>query len=381
MRTAQATGVALDVPRGGRGPRHRRPRSHRLARRTAGAAVLSAGLLFPAFSVSSLFDLPPPVDVRVQGTLHVFEAGTTYLDAVLALHLEPRAGSLLDVEGLALAPGRYPGKILLDGAVYQGDRRLVEGDRIWVVDGKDHTEGVVQTNVTVPGDRPSDPQFDLAVAPGVQVVTRGALSGKLVSSVFHPTGPVVIPKTVALTFDDGPWPGQTDRILRILATFHATATFFEVGYLVDRSPDLVRAEAAAGMAIGDHTWDHPLSPPFGRQPDDEARSQIARAADALSSLGVDAKLFRPPGGSYGDATVAVTEGLGMRMVLWSVDPRDWAPGATKKTIVKRVLSNVQAGSIVILHDGGGDRSATIAALPGIIKGIRAKGLSLVTIAP
>ena len=126
MRTAPPRGVRLDAPPRRRGPRHRRPRTHRVARRAAAAAILSAGLLFPAFSVSALFDLAPPVDVLVQGKLHVFEPGTTYLDAVLALHLEPRAGSLLDVEGLALAPGRYPGKILLDGSTLDGDRRLVE---------------------------------------------------------------------------------------------------------------------------------------------------------------------------------------------------------------------------------------------------------------
>ena len=356
-------------------------RTHRLARRAAGAAILSAGLLFPAFSGSNLFDLPPPVDVLIQGKLHVFEAGTSYLDAVLALHLEPTAGSLLDVEGMVLAPGRYPGKILLDGEVLDGDRRLGEGDRIWVVDGKDHTEQVVQTTVELPGDRPSDPQFDLALAPGEQIVTRGEISGKLVSSVFHPTGPAVIPKAVALTFDDGPWPGQTDRILQVLAKFHAKATFFLVGYLAQRSPDLIRAEAAAGMTVGDHTWDHPLTPPFGQQPAAVARSEMSRTQALLSSTGVQTKLFRPPGGSFGDATVGIAQDLGMRVVLWSVDPRDWEPGVTKKRIVKRVLANVRAGSIVILHDGGGDRSATIAALPGIIKGIRAKGQSLVTIAP
>jgi peptidoglycan/xylan/chitin deacetylase (PgdA/CDA1 family) len=358
-----------------------RPRLVNAARRAATAAIVSAGLIFPLVSVADLADLPPTVDVLVQGKLHVFQPGTTYLDAVLTLHLQPRAGNLVDVEGAVLAAARYPGKILLDGNTLTGDRRLVEGDRIWVTNGKDHTEPVLQSIVQVPGDRPSDPQFDLAVAPGEQVVTRGGISGKLVSSVFQPTGRAVIPKAVALTFDDGPWPGQTDRILQILSNHHVKATFFLVGYLAERSPDLVRAETAAGMTVGDHTWDHPLSPPFGLQPTDEARSQIARAEAALAGAGADPKLFRPPGGSYSASTVTVAEDLGMRVVLWSVDPRDWEPGVTKKRLVKRVLSNVKAGSIVIMHDGGGDRSATIAALPAIIKGIRAKGLSLVTIEP
>jgi len=101
----------------------------------------------------------------------------------------------------------------------------------------------------------------------------------------------------------------------------------------------------------------------------------------LSLAGVRPTLFRPPGGSYGAVTLDVARSLGLRVVLWSVDPADWTPGISSKAIVHRVLSNVGPGSIVLLHDGGGDRSATLAALPAIIKGIRARHLDLVTISP
>jgi len=84
--------------------------------------------------------------------------------------------------------------------------------------------------------------------------------------------------------------------------------------------------------------------------------------------------FRPPGGSYSDFVVRTAEAAGMRVVLWSVDPLDWQKGTTAREIVERVLDSVQPGSIVVLHDGGGDRSATIEALPKIIRGIRKKGL-------
>jgi peptidoglycan/xylan/chitin deacetylase (PgdA/CDA1 family) len=79
--------------------------------------------------------------------------------------------------------------------------------------------------------------------------------------------------------------------------------------------------------------------------------------------------------------VQIAAALGQRVVLWSVDPTDWQPGTTAKEITQRVLSAVRAGSIVELHDGGGDRSATLAALPAIVRGIRARGLRLVALAP
>jgi len=90
-------------------------------------------------------------------------------------------------------------------------------------------------------------------------------------------------------------------------------------------------------------------------------------------------LFRPPGGSYGPPTLDIARSLGLRVVLWSVDPADWTPGITTKQIVARVLSAVQPGAIVLLHDGGGDRTATLKALPAIIKGIRKRHLDLVAL--
>jgi peptidoglycan-N-acetylglucosamine deacetylase len=92
------------------------------------------------------------------------------------------------------------------------------------------------------------------------------------------------------------------------------------------------------------------------------------------------QLLRPPGGSFSPAVVRTAQALGERVVLWSVDPADWRPGVSARQIAGRVLGAVRPGSIVILHDGGGDRTATIRALPAIVKGIRQKGRHLVEIA-
>jgi len=209
---------------------------------------------------------------------------------------------------------------------------------------------------------------------------RGRISGKVASSAFRATGPAQVPQAVALTFDDGPWPGQTIRILAILRRFRARATFFTVGNLAAHFPNIIEAERRQhGVLVEDHSWSHPLSPPFGDQRPGVVRAQIGRARHTLISQGVTPTLFRPPGGGWSDQVVAIASSMGCRVVLWSVDPRDWAPGRTPKGIARSVLSHVRPGSIVIMHDGGGDRTATIRALPRIIRGIRRMGLRLVTV--
>ena len=99
----------------------------------------------------------------------------------------------------------------------------------------------------------------------------------------------------------------------------------------------------------------------------------------LASLGPAPTLFRPPGGSFSPYVIEATGAYGQRIVLWSVDPTDWRAGSTAHEIARRVLGKVRAGSIVLLHDGGGDQSETVKALPKIVRGIRKKGLKLVLI--
>jgi peptidoglycan-N-acetylglucosamine deacetylase len=111
------------------------------------------------------------------------------------------------------------------------------------------------------------------------------------------------------------------------------------------------------------------------------RDEIALTAAVLAELGVHPALFRPPAGSTSAAVERTASSLGERTVLWSVDPTDWAVGSTPREIATRVLAAVRPGSIVILHDGGGDRSATVGALPLIVRGIRHRGLRLVALAP
>ena len=307
------------------------------------------------------------------------EPGATLADALAAAHVRPKAGDLLDVQGHVLQARAFRGWTLLNGRRAPASRALEDGDRVQPVDGHDRTEGLARQIVPVPGGMPADPQFVLARIPGVEVVVRGARSRELVSAHFRPSGAARVERAVTLTFDDGPSPDFTPQILRILERRHVRATFFTIGYLVDRFPEVVARERRAGMTVGNHTYNHPEVPPFGELPPPLVQDEIALGAQSLARAGVQARLLRTPGGSFSPTTVRLAEKLGERIVLWSVDPADWRDGTRPREIVQRVLRAVRPGSIVILHDAGGDRSATVAALPRLIKGIRRRGLRLVAI--
>jgi peptidoglycan/xylan/chitin deacetylase (PgdA/CDA1 family) len=306
-------------------------------------------------------------------------AGTTLGEVAARFGLHLRAGDLLDVDGKVLRAGVVPGRLLVDGRVAPAGLRLRDGDRVVAAAGKDRREALVRRVVRVRGGLPSDPQFTVSRTPGEQVIVSGALSHELVSARFQVSGTARAERAVALTFDDGPSPQYTPRILATLRRLHVRASFFVIGYLAAAYSQLVRREVRLGMTVGNHSYNHPEVPPFDQLPPPLLRDEIALGGQILSRLGVRPRLFRPPGGSVSPALVRAAAALGQRVVLWSVDPADWTPGSTAREIARRVLSSVRPGSIVILHDGGGDRSATLAALPTIVRGIRKRGLRLVAL--
>lgn len=333
------------------------------------AAVAAAG------AAGYLWLRTETITVSVRGVDERVPEGTTVAEASQRLGLEPAAGDLLDVQRVVLRRNAFPGRVLVNGKVVPLETKLAEGDGLRARDGRDRFEPSTRFFVRVPAGMPSNPQFTLARTPGRQELERGQISSKVVVTAFHPTGPTRVPKAVALTFDDGP-SRYTRRVLSTLDRLNARATFFLIGYLAERNPHLVRRELAAGMGVANHSYSHPYRPPFDRQPHERIASEIERGRDVLSSLGAKPTLFRPPGGSFSPLVVDTAETYGQRVVLWSVDPTDWQAGATAKQITRRVLGAVKPGSIVILHDGGGDQSETLKALPAIVKGIRHKGLKL-----
>jgi peptidoglycan/xylan/chitin deacetylase (PgdA/CDA1 family) len=182
-------------------------------------------------------------------------------------------------------------------------------------------------------------------------------------------------RDVALTFDDGPGP-FTPQILQILQRTHTPATFFVIGRLARAYPESVAAEARGGFAVGDHTETHPLLSILSAA--GQAAEIDAAAADIHRAGAPYPRLFRPPYGSFDQATLALLRARSMLMVLWSADTKDYSrPGAKK--IIYTAVSGGQSGAIILMHDGGGDRAQTVAALPRIILRLRQRGYRLVTI--
>jgi peptidoglycan/xylan/chitin deacetylase (PgdA/CDA1 family) len=322
---------------------------------------------------------PPPIRITVGDAPHELPRGTTFGQAVDGLSLQAHDGRLLSVSGAVLDPLDTRGLILLNGAEASEATRLTTGDAIAVVDGVDRTEGTRRTVKRLSGRHLGNPERTLRRFRIRRVTVEGKVSGEIVWQRDVPVGRGLAHGEVALTFDDGPWPVQTRRVIQILRRFHVQATFFMVGYLTERYPGVVQMVDRAGMRIGNHSWGHPLEPPLADLDRPRMIEEIGRTSRRLFALGVLTTLFRPPGGSYDGAVVQEARRQGMRVVTWSVDPMDWSERTSAHQIVRRVLRAVQPGSIVLLHDGGGDQGATIRALPRIIRGIRRMGLRLVAI--
>jgi peptidoglycan/xylan/chitin deacetylase (PgdA/CDA1 family) len=182
-------------------------------------------------------------------------------------------------------------------------------------------------------------------------------------------------REIALTFDDGPGP-FTPQVLSILERESAPATFFQVGSLEKYFHTSTAEMVNRGFVIGDHTESHA---PMSRLSQAEQQAQILRQISATGAYSAPfPRLFRPPYGLWNKVTMGLLRQYKMLMVLWTVDTEDYRlPGTS--AIAERVLSGARPGAIVLMHDGGGNRSETVAALPTIISGLRSRGYKLVTV--
>ncbi len=182
-------------------------------------------------------------------------------------------------------------------------------------------------------------------------------------------------KVIALTFDDGPWIGSTAKVLDILKKNNIKGTFFVVGQMLKEHPELGQRIVTEGHVIANHTWTHRyhfMNPQV-------AAYEVDSTSDLIyKTTGVKTTLFRPPGGIMNNGVAAYARNQKYTIVMWSADSVDYSRPPVSR-LIRNVTRASKPGGIVLMHDGGGNRSHSVEALPQIIDYFKKQGYSFVTI--
>jgi peptidoglycan/xylan/chitin deacetylase (PgdA/CDA1 family) len=230
---------------------------------------------------------------------------------------------------------------------------------------------IVATALTGSAGTPDSPRTVLTAAAASSSPVTGCQYRSRTSSVSR--GPAAR-RRIALTFDDGP-SSFTARVLDVLEAQDIRATFFVEGRKVAGHEELLKRMLDAGHMIGNHSFDHVNL----AKADRAARRQIDDTQTAIrTATGFTPCLLRPPFGLGSRKLLRAVSGRHLTSTLWSVNPRDFQTPGTA-TIKRRVLAGVTPGAIILTHDGGGDRSQTLAAIPSIIRTLKARGYRFVTV--
>lgn len=183
-------------------------------------------------------------------------------------------------------------------------------------------------------------------------------------------------RQIALTFDDGPSIQNTEEILGVLKEYGIRATFFVIGENAAADPDRIRMIHEAGHEIGNHTYSHAY---ISKISGTELREEIQKTEDVLKSItGEKPCVFRPPGGYYDEASLAVLEEMGYQSIMWSLDTKDWCMPKSD-TIVSKIEENAVSGDIILFHDLNDKRLPTPEALKRILPYLKENGYEFVTI--
>lgn len=382
---------------GGRGA-HGRPS---VAAKRRAPLVTVVGI--PLFVVGALLMMvlfPWPCTAAVNGVTVESNVKTSVQDLVAQQDLRTRPGNLLAVDGSVLEEGG--GELMhisVNGEYVGTEERMVHpGDVIEVTDGDNTMESFVEEARVMPASARIEGvgaihRYTHTGQDGEHIVRTGSVSGKTVEvEVTRQPVEEVIERfnvdtggdmVVALTFDDGPWDTYTQEILDILAANGAHATFFTVGERVEGHEDTVRQAAQAGHQICTHSWDHAAGDgngvDLGRMTEEDRILEITRGQEKISEVtGQDTeRVIRVPGGNFSEETASVLEPYVDSEIGWNIDTQDWQkPGVA--AVIEQIM-NVQPGNIVLMHDGGGDRTQTVEALRTALPQLVAAGYRFVTI--
>jgi peptidoglycan/xylan/chitin deacetylase (PgdA/CDA1 family) len=227
------------------------------------------------------------------------------------------------------------------------------------------------------------PQLSLGVAAAAAASYAGLCTMWPTSQFYGAsvTGEARPSKRLALTYDDGPNDPYTGHLLDVLARHDVKATFFMMGKYVEARPKIAQQVFAAGHVVGNHSYSHPNLIFVGET---ELRSQIARTQKALEDAGCGTpNLFRPPFGGRNPRTFGIVREFGLTPIMWRVTCYDWS-ATSPDSIVKKAVSQIKGGDVILLHDGGHlalgtDRSHTVKATDEIIRRYKGEGYEFVTV--
>lgn len=326
-----------------------------------------------------------PVPVVVGEQQVAVSQRATVAEALASQGITAPAGDFVDVHGRTLraGAGKAP-RHIRNGLPVSPDTRIKPGDRLAVLPGENVMEAYSERATVVPcwGVASGTPlgRVNSPVA-GSRRVWRGTTSGAVRVAMATST-PVIAseksrvqPKRLALTFDDGPYPQYTPRLLDILKKHNARATFFVLGSLARSHPHIITRIVNEGHEIGCHSWHHAN---YTRLSAEAIHNDLARWEAAVNPLiGGPARWMRPPYGAINSTARAVITQRGYRVALWTGDTGDWRkPGAA--VISNRILSAARDGAVILCHDGGGERSGTLKGVKMALPQLQARGYQMVT---
>ena len=366
----------------------------------ASVAALSVTAIIAGYFVL----LPHTVTVKINGTREDVTVGSTIEKLIHDGYANPTPGDMLAVDGTIAIDGggdafeaKIDGKKADAGAAITADTKIVE-----ISDGSDTDEPVSERTEKIKPTQSAEPTLsDYYNAPihlyrkaadGIKTVRTGKVSGRTVEevtkepvaggfdAVHADTGGE---KVIALTFDDGPWAGTTSQILDILKENGAHATFFQIGRQVPGMNDVEKRIVKEGNQVATHTYDHAAGSGQGVNLSymtvKEQRDEVEKGIEAIEST-IGRKIshvMRAPGGNYYGKLPTTLSDISDVEIGWSIDTEDWRrPGSS--AIEQRILK-AKPGSVILMHDGGGNRSQTVEALRSALPKLKAQGYRFVTI--